>query len=463
MKKLITLLSGALFAGAVHAQIPAALQTKFHDTLVAMQSKYQFKGLSAAVSFKSLGIWKDAAGISTASTPLSTDMLIGIGSNTKTFVSAMMLKLKEAGKVNLNDTIGKWVSGYPNIKGSITVRQILNHTSGINSYTNNLSTWDSINKDLSRIWTKDEILRKFVQAPSFAPGTSWEYCNTNFIIAALIEEQICGKPIEQVLRDSILTPQGLKHTFFPPYEIATDPYAHLWSDFNGDDILDDVGEYATSTMLPKEINSIADGAGALVSTAEDNVKFWSALMGGSIIGKSTIVNDLLSWSGFGTSTSEYGLGIFKARYLGNIVFSHGGTWIGQINENLADTGNRIFITVLSNQDSLQNDMVLKVVLALYKVALDYSKLSIDDKLITSTASFTLYPNPAKNEVHIYTESNEAKTIRMYDVTGRMVQSVNVPATEHQVQMALNDFVPGTYIVELVTETTNSRERLNVVH
>jgi D-alanyl-D-alanine carboxypeptidase len=325
MKKLIILICLLCVRHYAIAQVPTALQLRLQDTLEDMKAKYNFKGLSAAVSFKTFGIWKSAVGESKAGVSLSPDMLIGIGSNTKTFVSAMMIKLAENGQVKLDDTIGKWLSGYKNINGAITIRQILNHTSGIYNFTMNKATWDSFYIDLTRVWTKEEILSKFVLAPTFAPGTNWGYSNTNYTIASLIEEKITGQAIHKLLRDSILVPNKLTHTFFPPYEIATDPYAHLWTEYDAAPGLDDIGEYASSFIYPKETNSLADGAGALVSTPEDNVKFWRALMNGSIIQKSSIQNELLKWSGFGSAINDYGLGIFKERVAGNIILGHGGT------------------------------------------------------------------------------------------------------------------------------------------
>lgn len=461
MKKLITLLALGIWGHTVQAQVPAALQAKFQDTLADMQAKYGFKGLSAAVYYKNSGIWKSAVGLSGSSTPLSPDMLIGIGSNTKTFISVLMIKMQEAGLLSLDDSIGKWISGYPNINGAISIRQILNHTSGINSYTNNAATWDSVDKDLTRIWTKDEILRKFVSAPSFAPGTNWEYSNTNFIIAGLIQEKISGKSIQQLIRDSILTPQGLGKTFFPPYETASIPYAHLWSDFDGDGLLDDIGAYDSPGALPKEINSFADAAGALVSTAEDNVKFWRALMNGAIIKKSSMSSDLFRWSGFGSSSNDYGAGIFKIRMLSKIVFSHGGTWIGQINENLSDTNNNINITVLSNQDSLQNDELALVVAALYKVALDYQKLDVPELANVTGQNLMLYPNPARSQLFVSGLAKGEKTVRLYDIMGRQLKSYT---TEENNLLHLSElnFPAGRYVIEVGSQETVQRAMFDIV-
>lgn len=464
MKKIILLCTALAFTGTVKAQVPAALQLKLQDTLEDMKARYNFKGLSAAVSYKGSGIWKSAVGVSDAATPLKPEMLIGIGSNTKTFVAAMMMKLVDAGKVKLSDTIGTWLSGYENIDGQITIRQVLNHTSGLNNYTNNALTWDSVGKDLFRLWTKEEILRKFVLAPSFAPGKSWEYSNTNYIIAGMIEEQISGVPVHQLIRDSILAPNMLLHTFFPPYETVTDPYAHLWMDWDGDDVLDDVGEYGSSTILPKEINSLPDAAGAMVSTAEDNVKFWEALMKGKIISKPVLRNEFLRGTGFGSPTNDYGLGIMIYKYSGfsNVSFMHGGTWLGQINENLSDTANDMYITVLSNQDSLKNDYVGLVVLALYKTMLNYKPTAIPEQA-SVTASVQLYPNPATDRLYIGKLPAGKNTIRILNTAGMLIRAFDEEGSASPFGIDLSGFADGQYLLQLSGENGLAQSSFVVRH
>lgn len=138
------------FSLSAQAQLPASLQNKLQDTLSAMRDQYNFKGLSAAVAYKDFGIWEGTAGVSGPQTALTSDMLIGIGSNTKTFVSVLMLKLYESNSIQLEDSIGTWLSGYPNINGAVTIRQLLNHTSGIADYLESDNLLNALNADLDR-------------------------------------------------------------------------------------------------------------------------------------------------------------------------------------------------------------------------------------------------------------------------------------------------------------------------
>jgi len=454
MKRYFTLLLLMTLTFRVSAQIPAALQARLEDTLTTMRDLFNFKGLSAAVAYKDAGMWKSARGLSHEGVPLTTDMLIGMGSNTKTFVSAVMLKLVESGQVQLTDTIGTWITGYDNIDGSITIRQILNHTSGLFSYTESDTYWSMLDEDIYRMWTADDILSNCIEDPYFAPGTSWQYSNTNYIIAGEIEEQVTGYTVYQLIHDSIAVPAGLANTFMPPFETGAASYAHFWSDLVGDEALDDIADWndPDASLLPVEINSSVGAAGALVATAEDVTLFWKALMNGNIISKATLNEKMLSWTGFGSASSEYGLGVFLTEYSGNTVYAHGGTWLGQINENLSDTVRGIYITVLSNQDSLRNDYVAEVVAALYKVILDY-----DHSLAISAPSYNpslvkVIPNPFCQEFRIVLDEaiGGKCTATVSDIAGRVY--INASGTAEQINEVLRSESPrlraGMYLLQL---------------
>ncbi len=424
------------FSMRTTAQIPAQLQQRLQDTLNYMQSHYQTTGVSAAVSVRGQGLWKGTAGNSGPGVPLQSNMLIGIGSNTKTFVSALVLRQEELGQLSLQDSIGTWIQGYPNINGAITVKQLLNHTSGLFSYTESTAMWDSLVSNPGRIWHMSDILDHFVEPPVFTPGTDWEYCNTNYIIAGLILESVTGRPLPALIRDSILTPLQLNHTFFPPDEVPTYPLSRFWGEG---------GEY----ILPLESYSIANAAGALLSTPEDVVHFWEGLFNGDIIQKNTLNNKMLEMAVNSPDNKfGYGLGIFKDNYFDNNGYSHGGTWLGQINSNFIDTVRGITICVLSNQDSLANSYTEAVVAALYKVFLNTTGIT---EQRTGQLAATFYPNPASNVLYlqndVYTGS---RTISIRGLDGRQWLTQTFAAGEKP-EVSVATLPAGVYMAEVSDE------------
>src|SRR6185295_5138926 len=136
MKKLLLLVAfiiqqsvtGNLKAQSFNPLLASMLQDTL-DTYVASSSN--IKGMSAAVYLPGQGIWQGAAALSYTGQPITTDMEFGIASNTKVFVSAAMLILQENNILSLDDSLHTWLPTYPNINPDISIRQLLNHTSGV--------------------------------------------------------------------------------------------------------------------------------------------------------------------------------------------------------------------------------------------------------------------------------------------------------------------------------------------
>jgi D-alanyl-D-alanine carboxypeptidase len=348
--------------------------------------------------------------------------------------------------------------GYANINGSITIRQILNHTSGIYDYDENddFGKAAKISKLSHKIWTKQEILQTYIGPPDFAAGTSWHYSNTNYLIAGFIAESITGKSIHELIRDSILIPQSLDHTFFPPYETTTETFAHFWCDLTGYGTLNDLSDSTIKfSYYPIEFYSTADAAGALVSTAEDNVLFWKALMNGKIISTSTLKNKMLQFCPTSVDLASrgdigYGLGIIKTKLsIGDTLVSHSGWVHGQINLNLADTMNNIYITVLSNQDFVDPQPVL---VGLYKTVLDYSLVGINENSSLTKMDFTIYPNPADKVLNIEINNlgRQELEIEIYTVTGEVIYQKKYDNIDSNFvsQLDLSGYAKGIYLVKI---------------
>ncbi len=438
------------------AQFPVDLKNALQDTLNDIAFSYGAQGVSVAVSYHDENIWEETYGNSFSNQPLTSDMLIGIGSSTKTYVSTVLIGLQEAGKLDLDDTIGTWVSGFPNIAGDITIRQVLQHKSGLSDYTTNGGFWDVVNTNLAKLWTKTEIMANFIESPDFAPGTSWNYSNTNYIVAGYIIEQVLGYPVEDVIRDSILTPLQLQNTYFFPQEIPTqNNIAHFWSDIDEDGQLDDMGDWnTTSSVIPRKLHSIANSAGAIIATAEDNVIFWKSLLEGNIISSTILDNEMLSnMHGInGSFTNTYGLGVFGNEYFGQWVYSHGGSHVGQTCANVADRNNNIYISVLSNQDGDAGTFTDEIMKALYKICLDYVPLSVKD---LANDQLKVYPNPSKNVINLsLPDEHSISSLRLVGTNGQIIQNISIDKKSNVFTLPLDHLSTGQYFVQ-VNDTKGS--------
>lgn len=456
MKNIYLIVIISIISVACYSQIPTNLAQSLQEELNNIQNEHDFKGLSVAVSYKSSDIWTTAVGKSNDTLPLTPNMLIGIGSQTKTFISTIILKLQENQLLTLQDTIGKWINGYPQINPAITIQQLLNHTSGLPEYTTTNTITDSLIYNDNKFWLREELL-KIVPSNVQLPGSNFSYSNTNYLLAGAIAEAITGQTIAQLLRTYIFQPCKLMHTYYPPFEtINNETFAQFWTDMDGDGNFDATLNWNINTQpLPININTIAQDAGAIVATAEDIVMYSKNLFEGNIITKSTINNHLLAWSGFGNTNFDYGAGIFKEIYNNQLVFTHGGTWIGQINSNLSDTNNAIYISVLSNQDKLDNEYTEKVVERLHAICLNY-QLSGSN---IAKLKFNVYPNPANRQLYI--EGDEKITaITIADINGRNIK-LNQKTTNKGIVIDISQLNHGIIILNIQTNKGAYFEKITI--
>ena len=290
-------------------QLAAMLQ----DTLnYYVSSITNIKGMSASVYLPGQGTWQGTAGVSYSGHPITPDMEFGIASNTKLFVAAAMLKLAESNKISLNDSLKKWLPTYKNINPNITIRQLLNHTSGVQDPIF-LSPWiDTIMKNPTRIFTPTEVL-SWVGNPVFAAGTSWGYSNVNYILAGMVAESATGFHISKIIRDSILTPLNLTNTFYDVKEPVLGTIAHRW--YNTIDYND------TSRV---GVNTAGGCAGSLFSTSGDMAKWYHALMSGQLL-KPASFTELTNFVYTYGPSYTYGLGLESQVWFGHTTYGHGGS------------------------------------------------------------------------------------------------------------------------------------------
>ena len=319
-------------AQTFNPQLATMLQDTF-DTYVSMIPS--IKGMSASVYVPGQGTWKDVSGVSYAGQPITLDMEFGIASNTKVFVSTAMLMLAEDGIISLDDSLHEWLPVYPNINSNITIRQLLNHTSGISDPIF-VSPWmDTIMAHPSRVFTPVEVLG-WVGAPQFPAGTSFGYSNINYILAGMIAEIATGYHISKIIRDSILTPLDMDSTFYDVEEAEVGVISHRW--WNSVDFND------TSRV---GINTAAGCAGALFSTSSEMAQWYHALFSGQFLNQSSMT-ELTTFLPTSNPTYDYGLGLSRETTQGYTYWGHGGDTWGYKSKMIYDTCTGTAVCGLSN-------------------------------------------------------------------------------------------------------------------
>ncbi|MBN1482470.1 T9SS C-terminal target domain-containing protein [candidate division KSB1 bacterium] len=327
-------------------EFDSILAYKFQYVMDSMLVANNIMGASAAIFMPEKGTWLGASGMShpEKGERIRSDMLFDIGSNTKTFMAAQILLLAEQGLLTLDDPLYKWLPRFPHIDSTTTIRQLLNHTSGISDFSNENTAWgDSINADLYRFWTPEYSLT-FVLEPNFRPGRGWSYSNTNYILAGMIIKQATGSDkVSEILRQHILEPLSLDNTFLDIEENLTGELACGW-------IHDDnTGEWYDYSQLPRTaIYSSLWTSGAMVSNAGDMAKWTRALYGGHILSQ-TSLNEMFTLVPFNDPvTLGYGLGTMKRVFLGKELWLHGGDTVSYGSQAAYFAEQDVCIVVLLN-------------------------------------------------------------------------------------------------------------------
>ncbi|MCX4545834.1 serine hydrolase domain-containing protein [Streptomyces sp. NBC_01565] len=282
--------------------------------------------------------WRGASGVADLGTgrPVTPDMRQRVGSITKTFTAAAVMQQVEQGRVRLDAPIGGYLPHLvPGERGrKITVRMLLNHTSGIPDYIRyafpSLQGFPSL-PDMSAKSLDDNRFRQFRPAeliemgltapPTGEPGSpAGVYSNTNYLLLGQLLEQITGSPAEEYITRNVIERAGLRHTAFPTGPRIKGPHSRMYEAFYG--LIDPPRDYSVYNM------SWTGTGAALVSTTEDLNRFYGKLLDGKIVNRSSLaqMQRTIPVRALDGTTIEYGLGLHRVDVPGCGTFwGHDGT------------------------------------------------------------------------------------------------------------------------------------------
>jgi CubicO group peptidase (beta-lactamase class C family) len=307
--------------------------------------------------------------------PMTDSAVIRVGSITKQFTAAAILRLADQGKLSVEDPLSRYVPDFPR-SGEVKLRHLLSHTSGIASYTN--PKYAAKARDAARRdWTLAGLsgfVAGFDPLYEFEPGTAWFYSNSGYILLGQVIEKVSGKSYRDFLRAEFFEPLGLAQTTVDEMGEVVPNRAHGYTP----------SKSARSGFVNPMFMalSVAGPAGAIRSTARDMLTWHLALFGGKVLTPAslrlmttpTLLNDGRPTSKgrmppiWGSKTAEYGFGLFIDRLDDRRTIGHGGaipgfnTWM----ETFPDHG--ITIVLMSNTDyPAAEDLGPKVARALFRL------------------------------------------------------------------------------------------------
>ncbi len=289
---LVTLTAGTATA---RTSLRARLQA---DVDAYLSSRRKPEGITAVSAFVSTGARDPGIAVVAGTTnrsrrvPIDDRVLMGIGSNTKAFTSALLLKLEKTGRLDIDQTVGDWLPQYP-AWAKVRIRHLLNMTSGIPTYSEAPRFMRAQANNKYRHFTTEQLVAYAYPTPSYHLPTSkgYFYSNTNYILAGMIVEKAGGASYDRQLRERIFKPLGLHDTFYDSWKLPDEVIARMASGYFENPTC---GEYRPDctvgplTPLKGQDMRRADvswtgAAGGIVSTPRDLAKWIRGLFGGRVV------------------------------------------------------------------------------------------------------------------------------------------------------------------------------------
>ncbi|MGI5161571.1 serine hydrolase domain-containing protein [Microbispora sp. CA-102843] len=352
MKNHLRVSAAALAACAALALAPAAAHAagktdavqKSLDTLVRTD---KFPAALASVRGRDGRVRDYTAGVADLRTraKVPVDGYVRIGSNTKTFTAVVVLQLVGEGKVKLDEPIETYLPKLVRGRGGdgrrITVRQLLQHTTGLPNYTTFLAE-GALPYQHTYFQPRELLDLALKEKAHFTPDTKWEYSNTNYVILGLLVEKVTRRPVNEQIEERIIKRIGLRHTYFPNVgdQGIRAPHPKGYHRDDPDKPLTDVTEWDPS---------FGWAAGQMNATPSDLNRFFTALLGGKLLApeqlaqmRTTVDASSGLWPG-----ARYGLGLVSTPLsCGGLAWGHGGDIMGYSTTDAAtDDGRAVTIAV----------------------------------------------------------------------------------------------------------------------
>jgi D-alanyl-D-alanine carboxypeptidase len=317
-------LDGGIVVGQGAAPVAVDAQ-RYQAALDEARSRAKAAGVTFAVVRDGAVVWVGSSGFTRDGRPMAPDEPLVIGSVTKTFVAAAVLQLVAEGRVELDDPMRSHLPGLTTVSRRITVAHLLEHTSGLADVFNE-ATRVGLETDPGHAWTLDEIL-KTVRDPWYAPGDGWAYSNTNYLLLAMLLEEVTGESLADIVASRLTEPLGLESTV--------------------------VLSGGADEILSPAWSTIFRGSGAMAAIAADLARWGDALYDGAVLPPAARARMLR------TNEDDYGLGVQRIQIAGRVGYGHTGLLNTDTTLLLHVPSRDVTIALLVNRTQVDLDLMLR--------------------------------------------------------------------------------------------------------
>ncbi len=339
-------------------------KARLDRALASAQRTLLLPGVQATVIFPDGSTWTGVRGLADVKTGrrVHADTPFAVASVTKTFTAALVLRYVQQGKIRLDDRLSLWLPTWPNAR-KITIRMLLNHTSGIPDYFKNAKLDVALNKAKKRTWTMAEVLDGYARPGLvFPPGKGWSYSNSNYALLGLVAEKAGGADWATLVRRELLDPLGLHSTFVQAVEKPRTAPARAYLMIAGNRGFTPQARTDGTDVVPfTSVITAAGSAGAIASTTQDLARWARALYGGHVLDAATrrqMLTFVKAYS-YGSITS-YGLGVSRVRFQGHVAYGHTGALTGTRAAIRYFPKEKVTVAVLFNRETFVGDDVVRI-------------------------------------------------------------------------------------------------------
>ena len=338
-----------------------ALVAALDARLDRLRVTYGIPGVSAAIVFADGSVWRGRSGLAdvAARRPVTADTAFSVASVSKTFTAALIMRLVEDGRLTL-ETRAKTILPTLRIDPAITVRQLLDHTSGLRDFYLNPRIDKALLARRGQAWDAARSLG-YVGKPFARPGTSWHYSNTNYLVLGMLAEAVGRAPLADQLRRRFFVPLGLDDTWYQSAEAPRGPVAHGYR-FTGKGLkLPAIDLSDGSAVVPfTSVITASGGAGSIATSAGDLARWAAALYGGNVLSdgsRASMVEDIARTARLKPAI-PYGLGVQGIPVAGRSALGHSGRFLGSRAVMRWIPAERMAIAVETNQSRTDPALLL---------------------------------------------------------------------------------------------------------
>ncbi|MBS1559099.1 MAG: serine hydrolase [Bacteroidetes bacterium] len=344
---------------------------RIDSVLTYLYQHHLFNGV-VLIGEKGKVLYKKAYGVTNphTNTPLTTASAFNLASVSKQFYAVMLMKLKEQGNLHYDDAVQKYLPIFP--YGNITLRHLLNQTSGLPEY---FDIAQGAMNPLDTLTNQSMLALLAAKKPAleFMPGERWQYCNTNYTTLASVIEAVSGVPVDQYFKLHIATPLHLSNTYIYTIKMKSYPASRVMGfEYDGK-------QFQLNDLI--RLDGIT-GDGNVYASAEDLYKWDQALYAGKPVTKETFAAALTPGKLNNGKSTDYGFGWFIRE--GGKIVSHTGGWVGFRTEITRYLDKNQTIIVLDNSSNMQAHELVKKIWEGKPYSLPHTHLITHVKIIDGT-------------------------------------------------------------------------------